>query len=137
MNRIDKFRGCLIGGAAGDTLGYAVEFLSTDQIIRKYGASGITAYKLEDGIAQISDDTQMTLFTATGLLLGATRGMMRGIVGEYRHYVACCYQDWFRTQGGALPSQGEHHYAWLTNVPALYARRAPGKHMPFSPSCGW
>ena len=26
MRNIDKFRGCLIGGAAGDALGYAVEF---------------------------------------------------------------------------------------------------------------
>ena len=25
---LDKFRGCLIGGAAGDALGYAIEFLS-------------------------------------------------------------------------------------------------------------
>ena len=126
MNRIDKFRGCLIGGAAGDALGYAVEFLNTDQIVRKYGALGITAYELENGIAQISDDTQMTLFTANGLLLSTTRSMMRGITSEYRHYVACCYQEWLRTQGGALPSQDECHYSWLINVPALFARRAPG-----------
>ena len=123
---IDKYRGCLIGGAAGDALGYAVEFLNTDQIVRKYGASGITTYELENGIAQISDDTQMTLFTANGLLLGTTRGMARGIMDEYRHYVASCYQDWFRTQGGALPSQGEYHYSWLINIPELFSRRAPG-----------
>ena len=126
MHRIDKYRGCLIGGAAGDALGYAVEFLNTDQIVRKFGASGITAYELDNGIARVSDDTQMTLFTANGLLLGTTRGMMRGIMGEYRDYVACCYQDWLRTQDGALPSQGEHHYSWLINIPALFARRAPG-----------
>ena len=29
MKNIDKYRGCLIGGAAGDALGYAVEFLMT------------------------------------------------------------------------------------------------------------
>lgn len=126
MNRIDKYRGCLIGGAAGDALGYAVEFLNIDQIVRKYGASGITAYELENEIAQISDDTQMTLFTANGLLLGTTRGMMRGMMGEYRYYVDCCYQDWLRTQDEALPSQSEHHYSWLINVPVLFARRAPG-----------
>ena len=126
MNRIDKYRGCLIGGAAGDALGYAVEFLNTNQIVGKYGASGITAYELNDEIAQISDDTQMTLFTANGLLLGTTRGMMRGVMGEYRLYVACCYQDWLRTQDEAFPSQGEDHYSWLINVPALFARRAPG-----------
>lgn len=32
MRNIDKFRGCLIGGAAGDALGYAVEFKREDEI---------------------------------------------------------------------------------------------------------
>ncbi len=126
MNRIDKFRGCLIGGAVGDALGYAVEFLSADQIVSKYGASGITAYKLENGIAQISDDTQMMLFTANGLLLGTTRCMTRGIMGDYRHYVAHCYQDWLKTQVDAYPCKDEHQYSWLINIPELFARRAPG-----------
>ena len=26
MKNLDKYRGCLIGGAAGDALGYAIEF---------------------------------------------------------------------------------------------------------------
>ena len=32
MSTIDKYRGCLIGGAAGDALGYAVEFSREEQI---------------------------------------------------------------------------------------------------------
>ena len=78
MKSLDKYRGCLIGGAAGDALGYAVEFLSGEQVFKKYGEKGITEYSLIDGVAQISDDTQMTLFTANGLLLGTTRGMTLG-----------------------------------------------------------
>ena len=31
MRNIDRFRGCLIGGAAGDALGYAVEFMLTSK----------------------------------------------------------------------------------------------------------
>ena len=42
MRNQDKFRGCLIGGAAGDALGYAVEFMREDEIFRKYGMDGIT-----------------------------------------------------------------------------------------------
>ena len=83
MRDLDQFQGCLIGGAAGDALGYAVEFLSAASIFQKYGANGITEYELHRGIAEISDDTQMTLFTATGLLVGTTRGMTRGIMGDY------------------------------------------------------
>ena len=89
MRNLDKFRGCLIGGAAGDALGYEVEFMDTKSIQQRFGASGITEYVLHEGIARISDDTQMTLFTATGLLLGTTRGMMRGIMGSYPSYIAC------------------------------------------------
>lgn len=73
MREIDKFRGCLIGGAAGDALGYAVEFRTADRIFAQYGENGITEYALNNGVAEISDDTQMTLFTANGLLIHATR----------------------------------------------------------------
>ena len=40
----DKYRGCLIGGAVGDALGYAVEFSSENSIFSVYGKSGITEY---------------------------------------------------------------------------------------------
>ena len=46
MRDHDKFRGCLIGGAVGDALGYAVEFMRVDQIRQKYGENGITSYEL-------------------------------------------------------------------------------------------
>ena len=95
MKDIDKYRGCLIGGAAGDALGYAVEFLDEATILKRYGEKGITEYDLVNGVAEISDDTQMTLFTANGLLLGTTRGMTRGIMGSYPSYIAFCYNDVF------------------------------------------
>lgn len=126
MKDIDKYRGCLIGGAAGDALGYAVEFLSYGAIIQKYGPQGITDYDLRDGAAKISDDTQMTLFTATGLLLGTTREMTRGITGSYPSWINFSYQDWYRTQTERYPFSEECHYSWLVNVPELFRRRAPG-----------
>ena len=69
MRNQDRFRGCLIGGVAGDALGYAVEFMRERDIFRTFGEKGITEYELSKGKALFSDDTQMTLFTATGLLL--------------------------------------------------------------------
>ncbi len=60
----DHYRGCLIGGAIGDAFGSAVEFLSIDAIKEKYGEAGITdLVSAESGLAEITDDTQMTLFT--------------------------------------------------------------------------
>lgn len=74
----DRIRGSLIGGAVGDAFGYPVEFMSSyGSIQEKYGANGISRldtsmwWQVEDngnGKAVISDDTQMTLFTACGLL---------------------------------------------------------------------
>ena len=126
MKNLDKYRGCLIGGAAGDALGYAVEFMRETDIVERFGKSGITEYQCIDGIAQISDDTQMTLFTANGLLLGRTRGKMRGIMGSYPSYISYCYKDWLRTQTGDKLKKGEYQYAWLLNIPELWERRAPG-----------
>ena len=68
MKSFDKYLGCLVGGAAGDALGYAVEFMLENQIFNKYGNNGITDYDLEYGLGRISDDTQMTMFTAVALL---------------------------------------------------------------------
>lgn len=126
MRDINKFKGCLIGGAAGDALGYAVEFSPAASIFQQYGENGITEYELNHGVAEISDDTQMTLFTATGLLLGTTRGMTRGINGDYADYIAYSYRDWYRTQTEPYPLPEEPHYSWLVNLPEMFSSRAPG-----------
>lgn len=125
--KLDKFRGCLIGGAAGDALGYAVEFLPEDGITERFGKQGITQYQLKDGKARISDDTQMTLFTANGLLCGATRGSIRGTEVSYRDYVAEAYRQWYKTQIESYAHcNRKFTTCWLMNVPELFASRAPG-----------
>lgn len=128
MKDLDKYKGCLIGGAAGDALGYAVEFLDEPGIIEKYGSNGITDYDLANEKALISDDTQMTLFTANGLLLGTTRGRTRGIMGSYPSYIVYCYKEWYRTQTERYPLECEngYHYTWLSHIPELFEWRAPG-----------
>lgn len=94
---------------------------------KKYGEKGIAEYEFHHGVAEISDDTQMTLFTATGLLVGTTRGMTRGIMGDYAEcYIAYSYRDWYRTQTEKHPLPKEYHYSWLVNIPEMFSRRAPG-----------
>jgi len=66
---VEHFAGCLLGGAVGDALGAAVEFDSIGAIRRQYGENGIENYAPCYGRkGAITDDTQMTLFTAEGLL---------------------------------------------------------------------
>ena len=125
----DKIRGSIFGGAIGDALGYPVEFMSVDEIISKYGTNGITEYALHNGKALISDDTQMTLFTANGVLVARTRFENRGIGGFPSSCVPMSYQDWLKTQTSdyiGLDMNDNPKISWLLDVPELHSRRAPG-----------
>ena len=124
---LDKFRGCLIGGAAGDALGYTIEFWDENFIFSKYGKNGITEYHLHNGKAWVSDDTQMTMFTANGLLFGTTRGCLRGIIGPYPSYIANSYRDWYKTQIESYAHCNRKFITnWLMNVSEMFADRGPG-----------
>lgn len=125
----DRARGSLMGGAAGDALGYPVEFMSRKSILKRYGEQGMTRFELDPkGLALVSDDTQMTLFTANGILMGITRGCMRGVGGYPPSYVGGAYVDWYYTQTGKKSewSVDDFHYTWLRDLPELAHRRAPG-----------
>lgn len=125
MDIRDRYRGALIGEAAGDALGYTVEFLREPQIFQRFGPAGITDYVLdEQGVARFSDDTQMTLYTAEGLLFTHTRWATRGIIGRIRDFMSFMYQDWYRTQTEEF--NGRTSCAWISGFPELFARRAPG-----------
>ena len=123
---IDKFRGCLIGGAIGDALGYPVEFISYDSICNRYGGGGIRCSDAFDGEnpALISDDTQMTLFTAAGVLSGAASASLYGTAGPVQTYVRDAYLDWLSTQDPLF--KGNPSTTWLLDVDELHNRRAPG-----------
>lgn len=122
----DKIRGCLMAGAAGDALGYTVEFWSRQSILAHYGANGITRFDLRGGDkALVSDDTQMTLFTANGVLTGLTRHYMRGVGSPLEYYARFAYIDWYCTQTGNK-RDNDFAYTWLRDLPEMAHRRAPG-----------
>ena len=125
MRDLNRIKGCLVGGAVGDALGYAVEFSTLSEIIRKLGESGIKRYELDGGLARISDDTQMALFTANALLFGETRGQMRGIGAGPAGYFTEAYLDWYETQTEKYPLR-DYHSSWLVNFREFFSRRAPG-----------
>ena len=96
---------------------------------RRCGDGGIRQYLLDpvSGTARISDDTQMTLFTANGLLIGDTRMALRGIGAQPHCCVSMAYQDWLITQRTSAPARNTHaSICWLMDIPALYRCRAPG-----------
>lgn len=120
-----RFRGCLLGGAVGDALGAPVEFMRHDEIVRRFGAGGIRDLVPAYGVpGALTDDTQMTLFTAEGLLRGQVRGCMRGIT-HLPSVTDHAYLRWLRTQGErAVVDVGTD--GWLWSVAELHHRRAPG-----------
>lgn len=93
----DKCRGALVGGAVGDALGYEIEFMNLTSIRNRFGKKGTTRYVLHDGVAQFSDDTQMTLFTLEGLMNGVIN-TKAGKKDEILPYIESAYLNWYKTQ---------------------------------------
>jgi ADP-ribosylglycohydrolase len=125
----DSFTGCLLGGAVGDALGAPVEFMKLAQILRQFGRAGVRGYELgPDGVARITDDTQMTLFTAEGLIRSWVRSRFRADSSP-RAMVAYAYLRWLRTQGERGRPRLEADAGddgWLLAQRELHSRRAPG-----------
>lgn len=121
-------RGCILGGAVGDALGAPVEFLTLSAIQAQYGPQGIANLVPSYGrVGAITDDTQMTMFTAEGLLRGIARAHDRGNCYA-PGIVYGAYLRWLMTQGepGPTPPFFATSRGWLVDVHELHARRAPG-----------
>ncbi|MCH8536286.1 MAG: ADP-ribosylglycohydrolase family protein [Alkalimonas sp.] len=122
----DRYIACLLGGAAGDALGGAVEFMSREAILSRFGHEGITDYaQAYGGLGKITDDTQMTLFTAEGLLRALMRGLTDGTT-SFDNSVANAYIRWLATQGEHNRYRSVDPSGWLFQQKALHSRRAPG-----------
>ena len=122
------FSGCLLGGAVGDALGAPVEFLRIHEICAKYGPAGLADYEHAYGRhGAITDDTQMTLFTAEGVLRADVRWHQKGICHP-ASVIHHAYIRWLHTQGERSRSQFSHDQmdGWLIAVEGLHACRAPG-----------
>ncbi len=128
-----KYRACLLGGAVGDALGAPVEFLKEREIQARFGPGGIRDFaKAFDRVGAITDDTQMTLFTAEGLLRGLVRLKHRGIGPAFESVTANAYLRWLRTQGMHPRSKevelrdDQGNDGWLMSHAELHRRRVPG-----------
>lgn len=122
----DRVRGSLIGGAIGDAFGYPVEFIySYEDIQMRYGEKGITKLDTTQwwsgtdvGKAVISDDTQMTLFTALGVLNAKQSGIAP------IPSICNAYVEWLYTQKGFRSKR--FNSCWIGDLPEMNVCRAPG-----------
>jgi ADP-ribosylglycohydrolase len=113
-----RVRGCLLGGAIGDALGAPIEFETLSRLRDLYGPAGLSDLDVYAGRrGAITDDTQMSLFTAEGLIQAAETGREPAVEVYEAHL------RWLDTQRLTGPAGGARGLAaqqWL------YARRAPG-----------
>ncbi|PNH84686.1 ADP-ribosylglycohydrolase family protein [Arthrobacter sp. AFG20] len=122
-----RIHGCLLGGALGDSLGYAVEFDPIDEIRRRFGAAGLRDFSALDGGAHFSDDTQMTLYTVDGIV-EALEWANSGVGADANACVWLAYLRWLETQGVPVPESAPRpHPRWIDGQEVLRHRRAPGK----------
>lgn len=130
---LEFFTGCMLGGAVGDALGAPVEFITLEAIRSRYGPGGVTGMEdileSEGEVARFTDDTQMALFTAEGLLRANSRMNDRGLC-NVPSVIRRSYVRWLHTQGVAPrfkdPDGFQWDSGWLITVRGLHARRAPG-----------
>lgn len=114
ITRKQSILGSLVGGGVGDALGYQIEFKKDVQ------DKEVTSYKNNLGL--ISDDTQMTLFTANALLWRDTRLALKGISLSTVDAIYEAYLDWYDTQ---MKSNKHSSISWIKEEKDLNVQRAP------------
>lgn len=104
----------LIAGAIGDAVGYIVEFMRLEKILRFWPTTGLRLEIIpEDKKLYVSDDTQMTLFT-----LEALQHIKRGL--DPRRAYMHAFMVWYNTQLNNPAVEG------LGSFKSMLERRAPG-----------
>ncbi|SDX47860.1 ADP-ribosylglycohydrolase [Saccharopolyspora shandongensis] len=128
----ERFVGSMLAGAMGDALGFGIEFHDIPTIRRNHGGAGLTSPVLRDGVAQVSDDTQMMLFTLEGLIRAHVARRINPTDNDPVPEVQHAYQRWFHTQdelwercGGPYAQHLQQPDGWLITNSGLFGVRAP------------
>ncbi len=114
--RLNRYRGCLIGLAAGDALGRPVEKKSIEEIRSDYGLDGLLGYDLMNGRPEVSGYTQIAAFTCNALLLALTKNHTRGLT----RYLTLALTEWLTSQRYQRYPQPPK--CWVSHVAPLRGR---------------
>lgn len=121
--RLSKCRGCLLGLAVGDAMGYPVDEKSWQEIQNAYGPNGLLGYDLVNDCATASAYTQVAAFVSNGLLLGVSRGKEE----HYLRYINLSLREWGRAQ--YFPRDPERSLCWVAKIPQMRVRKSKDSWM--------
>ncbi len=116
------YRGCFLGLAVGDAMGYTVDEMSWQEICAEYGPDGLLGYDLRNGTAEITSYTQIAAYVTNGLLLGITRGKS----GTLR-YITYALREWYKRQH--FPRDPDKSLCWVSQIPELRRRHCRDARM--------
>lgn len=113
-----RYLGCMLGMALGDALGYAQEQYQEVDV--------------QDAPLLLSDDTQLALFFAEGLLLAIEDGKQRGVMAPHVNDLYQSARRWLFTQQHEHPPARQEYFQYglgapggLLGVSQMYHRRSP------------
>ena len=110
-------KGCLLGLAVGDAMGYTVDSHTWQEIQEDYGPNGLRGYDSMNGFVEVTSYTQLAAFTVNGLLLGLTRGQMRGQMAPFIQYIGLACREWMTSQ--RYWNREEKTCCWLLRKPEM------------------
>ena len=122
-NRLDAYRGCLLGLAVGDAMGLPVDDMTWEQIQENYGPHGLLGYDLRSDYAEITSYTQVAAFICNALLLSVSRGKGDKILD----FVKLAQKEWTRSQQFARDPEGS--FCWVAKLPAFRRRHCRDARM--------
>lgn len=121
------YRGCLMGLAIGDAMGYTVDTKTWPQIQEDYGPYGLMGFDLVNGYADVTSHTQLAAFSCNGLLIGQTRGQVIGKMAPLVRYVELAQQEW--AIGQRRYDQPARNLCWVFRVSELRRRHCTDTRM--------
>lgn len=120
--KLASFKGCLLGLAAGDAMGHSVDEWTLEEIHKTFGPEGLMGYDCMNGYATVTAHTQIAAYVANGLLLGLTRGQMRGQMAPYVRYIGVAETEWARQQS-YVQEPKKPFFCWVGGDEVISARR--------------
>ena len=115
--RGEAVRGCLLGMAVGDAMGYPVDKKSWTEITEDYGPNGLLGYDLVNSTADITSYTQLAAFVCNGVLLAMTRRKPE----QFSKYIILSLREWSRSQ--QFRASADRTYCWLAQESRMRRRQ--------------